>query len=732
MIKHDSQGFLVGDLIDATSRLADGQERGLQTLARIDRNVASLAGARMSGRGGGAVSRRSPSSSGPVRVVEPSGRGYVSSRGGSANDSSMPRAVAQTVANEVARAVTRTQATRAAAITQIKRDAGGRFVKGLGTSVKIKTAEPKEAEEPKEEKQKKIKDEPGVLRNAASVSKDVAVNAAGGLDPVIGAMGEVKQVLEPLGRGWKYAFGRNGEQKKERWYKRFLKALERKPKDATSTTVVNQSGGGSMLGGLGGMAGGAMGLLSKGAGLAGGLLKRIPILGGLLAAGGVASALFSGDDPSKSKEENRSGRYKNVGQSVGAGAGMVAGAALGSLLGPAGTIAGGYLGTMLGEKVGSAMGEWTKSLVDSDIPGKVVDLAKGAWDKVAGVAGSIVDKGKSMVSAAGEAVSGAATKANAAIKSATGVDVGGAVSSAATATKQAAGKAATYVAENAPSMVPQTIKNIGGWMLGKTSERYESGGKGAGTVSTGKGDLGGASYGTYQLASKTGTLDKFLQQSSYGEQFKGLKPGTPEFNAKWKQVAKDDPAFGDAQHSFIEKTHYQPQMDKLKKDGLDLSGRGAAVKDSIWSTSVQFGGGSGLIGKALKGRDVKSMSDADIVTAIQDYKVANNDKLFARSSADVRAGTLNRAQSEKAALLGLDRKVNTVAVNGLSGSQSLASPTIPASTVAKIPPAPDTSQTMAQASSKPDKPTVIVSKDVGQNVSDRGIAHKVTGGMGSV
>jgi hypothetical protein len=736
MIKHDSQGFLVGDLIDATSRLADGQERGLQTLARIDRNVASLAGARMSGRGGGAVSRRSPSSSGPARVVEPSGRGYVASRGGSANDSSMPRAVAQTVANEVARAVTRTQATRAAAITQIKRDAGGRFVKGMG-----KAGAPGGATSGGDGVSPSGSGG-GLISTAASNIKDAASNAGSGIDPVVGAVGELQQVLEPLGRGWKYAFGRTGEQKKERWYKRFLKALERKPKDATSTTVVNQSGGGSMLGGLGGMGGGAMGLLSKGAGLAGGLLKRIPILGGLLAAGGVASALFSGDDPSKSKEENRSDRYKNVGQSVGAGAGMVAGAALGSLLGPAGTIAGGYLGTMLGEKVGSAMGEWTKSLVDSDIPGKVVDMAKGAWDKVAGVAGSIVDKGKAMASAAGDAVSGAATKANAAIKSAAGIDVGGAVSSAASATKQAAGKAvdtakvaagqaANFAVENAPKLVPQTVKNIGGWMLGKTSERYESGGKGAGTVSTGKGDLGGASYGTYQLASKTGTLDKFLQQSGYGDQFKGLKPGTPEFNAKWKQVAKDDPTFGDAQHSFIEKTHYQPQMDKLKKDGIDLSGRGAAVKDSVWSTSVQFGGGSSLIGKALKGKDIKSMSDADIVSAIQDYKAANNDKLFGSSSEAVRAGTLKRAQSEKAALLGLDSKVNTVAANGLTGSQSLASPTIPASTVAKIPPAPDASQPMAQASSKAEKPTVIVSKDVGQNVSDRAIAHKVTGGMGS-
>src|SRR5262249_46471025 len=43
--------------------------------------------------------------------------------------------------------------------------------------------------------------------------------------------------------------------------------------------------------------------------------------------------------------------------------------------------------------------------------------------------------------------------------------------------------------------------------LGSLSEKYESGGRGPGTVSTGKGDLGGVSYGTYQLSSKVGRAD---------------------------------------------------------------------------------------------------------------------------------------------------------------------------------------------------------------------------------
>lgn len=196
--------------------------------------------------------------------------------------------------------------------------------------------------------------------------------------------------------------------------------------------------------------------------------------------------------------------------------------------------------------------------------------------------------------------------------------------------------------------------------LGDTVKHFESGKAGAGAVSTGKGDAGGASYGTYQLASKTGTLQNFLKKSGYSDQFKGLTPGSSEFNAKWKEIAKSDPKFGEAQHEFIKGTHYDPQMKKLQKAGIDLSQKGKAVQESIWSTSVQFGGGTGLIEKALKGKDVSKMSDSEVVAAIQDYKIANNESLFKSSDPKTRAGTLKRANLEKSELLALanDRSSN--------------------------------------------------------------------------
>lgn len=282
----------------------------------------------------------------------------------------------------------------------------------------------------------------------------------------------------------------------------------------------------------------------------------------------------------------------------------------------------------------------------------------------------------------------------------------------------------------------QAVKDASSWMLGKTSERFESGGRGAGTVSTGRGDFGGASYGTYQLASRTGTLQKFLKESPYGKEFEGLTPGTAEFNAKWKQIARTDAGFGAAQHDFIKRTHFDPAMQRMKDAGIDLTGRGKAVQDAVWSTAVQFGAGngksgaSGMFAKVLKGRDLSQMSDADIVSAIQDYKIEHNNQLFKSSSVAVRAGTMNRAHQEKAHLLqlaGLESAAKPV--ESVAKAPAVKSPSFTeTAAAAKIPSAPKVSEPI----SKPAERQIAVKVqpgEVGQDVKDRRIAHIATGGI---
>lgn len=196
--------------------------------------------------------------------------------------------------------------------------------------------------------------------------------------------------------------------------------------------------------------------------------------------------------------------------------------------------------------------------------------------------------------------------------------------------------------------------DLGKYGIEKISSLFESGGRGAGTISSGRGDYGGKSYGTHQLSSRTGTLQRFLSNSPYGSQFRGLQPGSPQFDAKWKQLATSDPNFGKSQEKFIRATHYAPEAAELKQSGLDVSKRSKALQSSVYSTSVQFGGSaSTIVQKAMKeaGLNPKTATDEQIIKAVQAYKRKYNAVLFKSSSADVRASTYQRSIDEESTLL---------------------------------------------------------------------------------
>lgn len=214
------------------------------------------------------------------------------------------------------------------------------------------------------------------------------------------------------------------------------------------------------------------------------------------------------------------------------------------------------------------------------------------------------------------------------------------------------------------------------WELGQTSKQYETGGRGASTVSSGIDDPGGVSYGSYQMTSQSkakdgrivvgGTVAAFLKHTRYGEEFEGLTPGSADFSAKWKEIARTDPSFAGEQHDYIKRTHYDKLVDRLKDKGLDLSDRGHAVQDAMWSTAVQYGpgsdkkpGGSGVFLKAMEGKfgkdyDLQKISDKEIIEAVQDYKADHVKELFPRVKKQRTLDSLeNRAENEKADLLKL-------------------------------------------------------------------------------
>lgn len=200
------------------------------------------------------------------------------------------------------------------------------------------------------------------------------------------------------------------------------------------------------------------------------------------------------------------------------------------------------------------------------------------------------------------------------------------------------------------------------WVLGKTSERYESGGRGPGVVSTGKGDYGGASYGCYQLSSNLGVVQRYIQSSKYKDFFEGLLPATAQFNAAWKDVAANDPeGFREEQHRFIKETHYDIQIERLKSKGLLIEHTRAAIHDLVWSTAVQFGAKTNLIINALSNSDLQNISDKELIITVQNYKKDNTETLF-KSSPTWWKDLKDRADSEKKALLELESKMFEVEI----------------------------------------------------------------------
>ena len=136
--------------------------------------------------------------------------------------------------------------------------------------------------------------------------------------------------------------------------------------------------------------------------------------------------------------------------------------------------------------------------------------------------------------------------------------------------------------------------------LGSISQKYESGGKGVHTVSSGRDDPGGVSYGAHQLATNTGTMASYLASSegkNYAGQFAGLQPGTELFNQKYKQVAASDPqGFAASQKAFITRTHFDPVSKHAGDKGWSVAD--PRIQEVLYSMGVQHGGAKKIVDQA--------------------------------------------------------------------------------------------------------------------------------------
>lgn len=174
--------------------------------------------------------------------------------------------------------------------------------------------------------------------------------------------------------------------------------------------------------------------------------------------------------------------------------------------------------------------------------------------------------------------------------------------------------------------------------LGSLSAKYESNGD-PGAVSSGKGDLGGVSYGTHQLT--TNNVGKFLDASGYRKQFGNLKPGTKEFNDRWKGLAKEQPEqFKQAQEKYIRDTHFNPQSQMLKALGVPLEKYSETLEQVIYSTSVQHGPNNDVVKKAMA-KVGPNASEEEVIKAIYEERWAGG-KRFAGSSEQVKKSVFKR------------------------------------------------------------------------------------------
>lgn len=584
----------------------------------------------------------------------------------------------------------------------------------------------------------------GLGRVIVEHGKEIATPAVAKVmdaDPSIRAIGEVAGPLARMAGGVSakafaamWLWMRREKRIDRKLEKAQLDALEDIGKSGPAVGAQTGQRGRGILGALSGMGSGAaalggailgrLGLKGLGKG-AGSLLRRIPGVAGVLAV------LKAGFDFSDAK--TRGEKFQAVGGGVGA-AGL--GAIGGMLGGPIGAVA----GVMIGDKVGKFLGgaldthlpvlqakwveftdrlggslTWLKDEAKSllgDIKAKVEQGYEGVKESVGNTIGPVIDAAKEK----GQSIIDRVTRGFSFLK--------GELFGHETKSDLPPVEGKSGVGDIIKSLTDTTIgrqigkavragMNMANWVLGKTSEKFETGGRGVGTVSHGRGDHGGVSYGSYQLATNTGTAAAYIKQSRYAQEFAGLKPGTPEFTAKWKAIAAREPdAFKADQHKFIERTHYAPVVRALKQQGLDIEHASPALRDAAWSTAVQFGPGlaATMIGRARTG----AKSDIDIVRNLQQYKIDNNDRLFRSSNATNRAGTLARAKAELASL----EKLHVAA----SQPTAIAVPKVAAVDAApSVPNRISTSTTVNVHGGK--------QQDVGQAPGNAKVARIVTGGL---
>ncbi|NCD24090.1 MAG: hypothetical protein EOL86_00660 [Deltaproteobacteria bacterium] len=200
--------------------------------------------------------------------------------------------------------------------------------------------------------------------------------------------------------------------------------------------------------------------------------------------------------------------------------------------------------------------------------------------------------------------------------------------------------------------------------VGSLSARFESGTQGVNAI--GYDRTGGTSYGTYQIASKPGTMGRFIEyleerEPSWAAKLKAAGPANTgsrkgRMPEAWAAIAKEDPdRFGQIQREFVDATHYEPARQKiLAKTGVDMDTLPKAAQEALWSTSVQHGpaGAAGIFGRiisSIKGTHSGTAFAQQLINNVYDDRKEH----FGSSTASVQASVRGRMNAEKEMVLAM-------------------------------------------------------------------------------
>lgn len=135
--------------------------------------------------------------------------------------------------------------------------------------------------------------------------------------------------------------------------------------------------------------------------------------------------------------------------------------------------------------------------------------------------------------------------------------------------------------------------------LGRLSAAFESGAQGVAAI--GYDPNGGTSYGTYQIASRPGTMERFLdflaeKAPEWSDRLRSAGPANTGGRSgampdAWRKIAAESPRkFEALQHAFIRATHFEPaRREILERTGVDIGKRSAVLQEVLWSTAVHHG-----------------------------------------------------------------------------------------------------------------------------------------------